>query len=183
MLFFRIQVRILPLQSTNSECFFVDRTRNETVFFLNRKTLQLITALYQPRYMRICRSYWRLMNAFRNKASAYGTSRLVYIYHENERWVTASRQSISTCKCQKVVVVINKASCFILTSGCGPPVGTLSENSRSSISSLPTCRMFVWCIKCPSASDYTTVPHNLTPTRGGHRRMIFFLSSLCLLKV
>jgi hypothetical protein len=96
-------------------------------------------------------------------------------------WATASRESISTCKCQKVVVVINKASCFILTSGCRPPVGTLSENSRSSISSLPTCRMFVWCIKCPSASDYTTVPHNLTLSRGGHRRMIFFcLLSACL---
>jgi hypothetical protein len=65
--------------------------------------------------------------------------------------------------------VINKTSCFILTSGCGPPVGSLSENSRSSISSLPTCRMFVWCIKCPSASDYTTVHHNLTLYRGGQR--------------
>ena len=94
-------------------------------------------------------------------------------------WVTASRESISTCMCQKVVVVINKASCFILTSGCGPPVGALSENSRSSISSLPTCRLFVCCIKCPSASDYTTVPHNLTLSRGGHRWIIIIF--FCLL--
>lgn len=153
--------------------FSVDRTRSETVYFKPKD----ITILQRYTSVNICVSavliegLW-MPSKTRRRPTVQADSFTFII--KMKGWVTASRQSISTCKCQKVVVVINKASCFILTRGCGPPVGKLSENSRSSISSLPTCRMFVCCIKCPSASDYTTFPHNLTLSRGGHRRIFFF---------